>query len=130
MERKEKKARVAADKSERRVRRTNLDLAIEALSRRVNKLETALDTNSQIFSDTMKVMEIKVNVLEEVISHLHRDGAGLVEAKDGRVDFGYYMQMYIARLEQREEAAAAPEPTPVIVSPDDETPTIFGGDVA
>jgi len=124
-----KKKNRGAVGAERRSRKTNQDLQIEALSRRVSKLESALDKNTQIFSDTMKVLEIKVNVLEEVISTLHSHGHGLVESKDGRVDFGYYLQQYLKELGAKEEQAAAPTPpTKTIVSPDEDAPVIFGGD--
>lgn len=122
----ENKRSRAAGAAAKRNRQTHRDLAIEALSKRVNRLESALDKNTGIFSDAVKVLEIKLNVFEEVLSMLHRDGAGLVQTDDRRVDFGYYLKRYLDELGAKEEKASAPAET-VIVTPDEDAPTIFGG---
>ena len=101
---------------------------MEALANRVNKLETALDINTSVFSDTMKVLEIKMNVFEEVLSMLHEDGAGLVTDDKGKVDFGYYLKRYLQQLGAMEEKKDAPPAAPVLASPGDDSPIIFGGD--
>lgn len=103
-------------------------MVVMELAKRITKLEAALDINTSVFSDTMKVLEIKMNVFEEVLSMLHEDGAGLVTDEKGKVDFGYYLKRYLEHLGAKEEKKDAPPSKPVLASPDDESPIIFGGD--
>lgn len=103
-------------------------MAIEALSRRVNKLETANDQNTAIFVDSFKMLEIQMSVVHEVISMVHEEGHGLVVDAVGKVDFNYYMNRYLERLVQAEAAPIKVKEAPVLTTPDDESPIIFGGD--
>jgi hypothetical protein len=102
-------------------------MAVTELAKRVTKLESVHDTNTTIFTDSFKMLEIQLHTVHEVISMLHHDGAGLVEDKEGRVDFNYYLQCYMKKLTEAEEKKDAPPPPPVLASPDDDSPRIFGG---
>jgi hypothetical protein len=101
---------------------------VEALAKKLAKLEAAHDINTGVFSDTMKMLETRLNVVQDVLSMLHEDGAGLVTSQGGKVDFNYYTQRYLERLVQLEEKPTPITTTPTIVSPDDDSPIIFGGD--
>jgi len=124
---KSKKVNGADAAGKKRSHRPHLEMAVEALSRRVNKLEAAADQNTAIFVDSFKMLEIQMNVVHEVISMLHEDGRGLATS-NGKVDFNYYMQRYLSKLAENEEKKGAPPPTSILSTPDDESPIIFGGD--
>jgi predicted transcriptional regulator len=98
----------------------------EALAKRVTKLEAAFDNNTSVFSDTMKMLETRLNVVQDVLSMLHEEGHGLVTV-NGKVDFNYYTQRYLQRLVQLEEKPTETTTPSVIATPDDDSPTIFGG---
>lgn len=112
---------------EKRVQQSHLKAEVDSLARRLLKLERAHDINTGVFSDTMKMLETRMNVVQDVLSMLHDEGSGLVTAEDGRIDFNYYTQKYLERLVRLEEKPAPTPDLPAIVTPDDEDPIIFGG---
>lgn len=102
------------------------------------RMELALDTNTSIFSDGIKMLEVRQQVTFRIMQDVFN---GQVRVKDvvtnedglarATVDVNGYLQDYLAELAKHEEAPKQEEkagPGPILSTPDDEAPTIFGGD--
>jgi hypothetical protein len=92
-------------------------------------MEQAFNHNTQLFISTMQMLEVQGQAFRQVLDDFH---VGVVSAavhkkEDGTIDWQHYLQMYLEKLKAAQKPAA-PSPPPMIVSPKDEEPLIFGGD--
>lgn len=112
----------------------DLALKVERMQTRLDRIEQAFSTNTSAFVDSIKMLEVQQHVgfliMQDVfngrvrIKSTSSDADGIPRAE---VDIPSYMRDYLTALAQQEEAAAAPEASP-LVSASDESPIIFGGD--
>lgn len=100
-------------------------------------MEKSFNTNTKVFSDGMQMLEAQNAVLRRVIDDLRGygpqgDGIKLIEHVPGgytkRIDFNAYLKEYIEELVASE--GKAKEEGPRLVTPDEDSPIIFGGDTA
>lgn len=111
----------------KRPARSNQDSALITLQERLRTLEQAFNTNTKVFSDGIQMLEVQQEVLRRVAQDLQEGSPKLLVG--GRIDFNAYLLQYVSELAANEEARARPVPAPTIIVADDESPTIFGGDV-
>lgn len=100
-------------------------------------MEKAFDTNTSVFSDGIKMLEVQqtvtFNIMQDVFNGRVRV-KGMVSSDDGvpraEVDVQGYIRDYLTELQKQEEAPPQEEKTPgsILASVDDESPLIFGGD--
>lgn len=131
-----------------RSRSPDIREAMQTIIERVGRLERAFDTNTSVFSDTMKMLEVQQGAMRLVLQDL-AEGSVIVVKEEGednlgelsfhvrapeasfrrRVDFNAYLQKYLEGVQEAEEAGkkGGAEPSP-IVDPSSEGATIFGGD--
>lgn len=101
------------------------------LEKRLARLETAFDTNTGVFSDGMKMLEIQHAVHRAVMNDLlHGRVRVLANGKVlGDIDFNAYLKEQIEALTKAEEVPEAKKEEPLITAPDEGTIVQeFGGD--
>lgn len=114
---------------------------IAQLTNRMEKMEQAFNHNTKMFISTMQMLEVQNQAQRQVISDLCADldrfnvetveGATL-RSKDGKIDWQYYLETFLRKMHEQAKAAEAPAPSspaPVLASPGDGKPLVFGGDV-
>lgn len=103
---------------------------------RVARIETAFDTNTSVFSDGIKMLEVQQTVIFRILQDVFNGQVrvrGTISNDDGVprafVDVDGYIREHLEQLQKTEEAVppSEAETNPVLSSVDDESPTIFGG---
>ena len=90
-------------------------------------MEKAFNHNTQLFISTMQMLETQNHAMRQVFDDMFtgvKSGAVKVQP-DGTIDWRHYLEIFLAKL--REHQAKPPEPPPVLHSPQDEAPFVFGG---
>ena len=108
-----------------------------ALTARVERIEKAVESNTCVFSDGIKILEIQrslaFRIMQDVFNGAVRVG-NTVSNDDGvlraEVDVQSYIREHLEALTQLEEAPKEEKagPGPLLASVDDEQPITFGGD--
>ena len=111
----------------------SISVAFKALEDRVARMERAFDTNTSVFSDGIKFLEVQnvvtLRIMEDVfngrvrVASVSTDSDGIPRAI---VDVTSYTREYLEALTRMEETPKQ-EPAPVLASVDDDSPIIFGG---
>lgn len=100
-------------------------------------MEKAFDTNTSVFSDGIKMLEVQQTVTLLIMQDVFNGRVrvkGVVSSDDGvpraEVDVQGYIRDYLSELTKQEEAPPQEEktPGPILASVDDDSPIIFGGD--
>jgi len=113
----------------------NLQPVLAALELRVAALEQAFNTNTQVFSESIQMLELQNEALRRVVQDLLDDVFTGTDtqpervhcAADGRIAFGTYLQEYVRELmaqerQDQEVAESARRP-----GSNDEDLIVFGG---
>jgi hypothetical protein len=110
---------------------------MQALEARLAQLENALNVNTSVFSDSIKVLEAQNEVLRRALQDTFENAPRLVgvdadlimRVERGRIDYNAYMTQFIAELVEREEAKKeedAGKGRILLDSSDTDSPIIFG----
>ncbi len=110
------------------------------LEQRLARMEHAFDTNTSVFSDGIKMLEVRQQVLFRIMQDVFNGQVrvkGVISNDDGipraTVDVDGYIVDHLTELQKLEEAPASPheaETNPVLADIDDDSPIEFGGDGA
>jgi hypothetical protein len=92
------------------------------------KMEQAFNHNTQLFISTMQMLEVQGQAFRQVLDDFHQGvvSDAVHKKEDGAIDWQHYLQVYLEKLKAAQKPAD-PAPSPVIASPSDEEPIIFGG---
>jgi hypothetical protein len=108
-------------------------VVLSALEQRLLQLEDAFNTNTKVFSDGMQMLEAENAILRRVAQDLYTlvtkgvrtpDDPVQTTADNRYIDFTKYLRQYVQALA---DAEAADGSTSSIVSADEDSPIIFGG---
>lgn len=108
-----------------------------ALTARVERMEKAFDTNTSVFSDGIKMLEVQQEVAFRILQDVFNGAVrvrGMVSNDEGilraEVDVQSYIREHLEGLIEVEEAKKEEKagPGPLLVTPDDNSPITFGGD--
>lgn len=105
------------------------------LEARLHQLEDAFNTNTKIFSDGFKMVELQLEIARRVAQQLlslhpnELDRSRCRVMLDGiTIDWNAYLKERIEELESSEKKAEDEKANGHVLStPDDESPIIFGG---
>lgn len=110
------------------------------LETRLSRVEHAFDTNTEVFSDGIKMLEVQQQVIFRILQDVFNGRVrvkGVISNDDGipraTVDVDSYIREHLEEMQKREEAPPPPpeaETRPVLADVDDNSPVVFGGDGA
>jgi hypothetical protein len=112
----------------RRPQGANVHTALQALESRLKQAENAFNTNTQVFSDSIKMLEAQNAVLRWALQD--SISSKLRKLPDGDIDWNSYLKEYIEELARREAKSAEAAPATLLVEPGEDSPIIFGGNGA
>ena len=104
-------------------------------------MEQAFNHNTKMFISTMQMLEVQNQAQRQVISDLCLDldrfntetlGGSTLRTKNAGIDWQYYLETFLKKMHEQaaaQGAPAPPPPAPVLASPGDGQPLVFGGDV-
>jgi hypothetical protein len=119
---------------------------MKALEERLTQMEEAFNTNTQAFSDGIQMMEAQQEVIRRAVTDLMHgrirvlpedcaapqgpDEQAAFKSNHARVDWNGYLKEYIEELMAKEAAEKEHKANgaPVLATPDEDAPIIFGGD--
>lgn len=114
---------------------SNVRDIIERLETRLARVESAFDTNTSIFSDGFKNLEMRQGVILRILHDVLNGQVrvkGVISNDDGVarafVDVEGYTQEFLDVLAENEQVEEKAGPGPILHTLDDESPTVFGGD--
>lgn len=104
---------------------------MQALEARLAQLENALNVNTGVFSDSIKVLEAQNEVLRRALQDVLDGEPVMTEEKlltRSRIDYNHYMQAFIEELVEREakKEEGASKARILLDSSDTDSPIIFG----
>jgi hypothetical protein len=105
---------------------------MQALEARLAQAESALNTNTAVFADSIKVLEAQNEVLRRALQDMHYGEVVLTEPEQfrrQRIDYNHYMSQFINELIVKEEAKKeedAGKGRILLDSSDTDSPIIFG----
>lgn len=111
-----------------------------ALMKRITDIERITNHNTQLFINSISMLEIQGQAFRQFMDDLYAEARPLVVGldkpddmhvkvkEDGTIDWQTYMQTFLQKVrDSQNKPAEPPPPPPVVASLSEEDPVIFGG---